>query len=118
VRPILAKLQAYLQEQQAAALPKSPLGATIGYALRNWVALMRYAEDGQLKIGNNGAEQALPTAVPGGPWRLSGRASGARPPCGASRRVCELRQDSRLSSSIRAFASLRSSVSKPSVNQL
>jgi hypothetical protein len=34
-RPILAKLQAYLQEQLAAALPKSPLGAAIGYALRN-----------------------------------------------------------------------------------
>jgi hypothetical protein len=46
-RPLLAKLQAYLQEQQAAALPKSPLGAAIGYALRNWVALTRYAEDGR-----------------------------------------------------------------------
>jgi hypothetical protein len=44
VRPILAKLQAYLQEQQAAALPKSPLGATIGCWLCNWVALTRYAE--------------------------------------------------------------------------
>ena len=70
-RPTLAKLQAYLQEQQAAALPKSPLGAAIGYALRNWVALTRYAEDGRLKIDNNGAEQALPTAVPGAPRRLS-----------------------------------------------
>jgi hypothetical protein len=34
-RPILAKLQAYRQEQQAAALSKSPLGAAIGYALRS-----------------------------------------------------------------------------------
>jgi len=42
----LEKLQAYLREQQAAALPKRPLGAAIGYALRNWVALTRYAEDG------------------------------------------------------------------------
>src|SRR6266478_5658054 len=58
-RPILEKLHAYLQEQRAAALPKSPLGAAIGYALRNWVALTRYVEDGQLKIDNNGAEQAL-----------------------------------------------------------
>jgi transposase len=57
--PLLAKLQAYLQEQQAAVLPKSPLGAAIGYALRNWVALTRYTEDGRLKIDNNGAEQAL-----------------------------------------------------------
>src|SRR5207245_8202949 len=58
-RRSLEKLQAYLQEQRAAALPKSPLGAAIGYALRNWVALTRYAEDGRLKIDNNGAEQAL-----------------------------------------------------------
>src|SRR5216683_1587703 len=53
--PILEKLHAYLQEQRAAALPKSPLGAASGYALRNWVALTRYAEDGRLKIDNNGA---------------------------------------------------------------
>ena len=58
-RPMLEKLHAYLQKQQAAALPKSPLGAAIGYALRNWVALTRYTEDGRLKIDNNGAEQAL-----------------------------------------------------------
>ena len=57
--PMLEKLQAYLQEQHAAALPKSPLSAAIGYALRNSVALTRYAEDGRLKIDNNGAEQAL-----------------------------------------------------------
>ena len=37
-RPMLEKLHAYLQEQRAAALPKSPLGAASGYALRNWVA--------------------------------------------------------------------------------
>jgi transposase len=35
-----------LQEQRVAALPKRPLGAAIGYALRNWVALTRYTEDG------------------------------------------------------------------------
>jgi transposase len=45
-RPILEKLHAYLEEQQATALPKCPLGAAIGYALRNWTALTRYTEDG------------------------------------------------------------------------
>jgi SAM-dependent methyltransferase len=44
----------YLQEQQATALPKSPLDAAIGYALRNWAALIRYTENGRLKIDNNG----------------------------------------------------------------
>jgi hypothetical protein len=56
-RPIRAKLQAYLQEQEAAALPKIPLGAAVGYGLRNWVALTRYAEDGRLTIDNNGADR-------------------------------------------------------------
>jgi hypothetical protein len=74
-RPILEKLQAYLQEQQAAALPKSPLGAAIGYALRNWVALTRYTEDGRLKIDNNGAEQALRPIVLG---RKTGCSPGAK----------------------------------------
>jgi transposase len=64
-RPILEKLRAYLQEQQAAALPKSPLAAAIGYALRNWTALIRYTEDGRLKVDNNGAEHAMRPIVLG-----------------------------------------------------
>ena len=77
-RPILERLHAYLQEQRAAALPKSPLGAAIGYALRNWVALMRYAEDGRLKIDNNGAEQALRPIVLGRKnWLFAGSEAAA-----------------------------------------
>ncbi len=64
-RAMLEKLHAYLQEQQATALPKSPLGTAVGYALRNWTALTRYHEDGRLKIDNNGAEQALRPIVLG-----------------------------------------------------
>jgi hypothetical protein len=37
-RPILAKLQAYLQEQHTAVLPKSPLVAAIGYVRATGVA--------------------------------------------------------------------------------
>jgi len=58
-RAILEALRVYLQEQQATALPKSPLGTAIGYALRNWTALTRYTDDGRLRVDNNGAEQAL-----------------------------------------------------------
>ena len=77
-RPLLAKLQEYLQEQRAAALPKSPLGAAIGYALRNWVALTRYTEDGRLKIDNNGAEQALRPIVLGRKnWLFAGSEAAA-----------------------------------------
>jgi len=64
-RPILERLHLYLQEQQAMALPKSPLSTAIGYALRNWIALTRYTEDGRLKIDNNGAEQAMRPIVLG-----------------------------------------------------
>src|SRR5216683_7886640 len=74
----LPRLHSYLQEQQATALPKSPLGAAIGYALRNWVALTRYAEDGRLKIDNNGAEQALRPIVLGRKnWLFAGSEAAA-----------------------------------------
>jgi transposase len=58
-RPILKRLHAYLQEITVTALPKSPLGEAIGYALRQWAALSRYTDDGSLEIDNNGAENAL-----------------------------------------------------------
>jgi transposase len=77
-RPLLAQLQAYLQEQRGAVLPKSPLGAAVGYALRNWVALTRYVEDGRLKIDNNGAEQALRPIVLGRKnWLFAGSEAAA-----------------------------------------
>ena len=75
---VLERLQAYLQDQRAAALPKSPLSAAIGYALRNWVALTRYLEDGRLKIDNNGAEQALRPIVLGRKnWLFAGSEAAA-----------------------------------------
>src|SRR5260370_17395 len=58
-RPILEKLHAYLQEQRAAALPKSPLGGASGYALRNRVPLTRYTEDRPLQNHKHRAEQAV-----------------------------------------------------------
>ncbi len=59
-------------------VPKSPLAAAIGYTLRNWVALTRYAEDGRLKIDNNGAEQALRPIVLGRKnWLFAGSEAGA-----------------------------------------
>ena len=63
--PTLESLRVYLQEQQATALPKSPLGTAIGHTLRNWTALTRYTDDGRLRVDNNGAEQALRPIVLG-----------------------------------------------------
>ncbi len=45
--------------QKLRVLPKSPLGQAISYALANWQALCRYAEDGELPIDNNLSERAL-----------------------------------------------------------
>jgi hypothetical protein len=52
-RPILDKLHEYLLEMQAEVLPKSPEGRAVRYTLKNWTALHRYSEDGDLEIDNN-----------------------------------------------------------------
>jgi transposase len=57
--PILDDIKAYLQREQPKVLPKSPEGQAISYALSNWEALIRYCEDGDLEIDNNGAERSL-----------------------------------------------------------
>ena len=47
-------------------------------ALRNWVALTRYTQDGRLKIDNNGAEQALRPIVLGRKnWLFAGSEAAA-----------------------------------------
>ena len=58
-RPILDKLRQYLLEIQAEVLPKSPEGRAVRYALKNWVALNRYSEDGHLEIDNTGTERSI-----------------------------------------------------------
>ena len=58
-RSILDKLQSYLLEIQGEILPKSPEGRAVRYALKNWKALTRYCEDGDLSIDNNATERAI-----------------------------------------------------------
>jgi transposase len=57
--PILDKLRSYLLEIQAEVLPKSPEGRAVRYTLKNWTALTRYCEDGDLEIDNNATERAI-----------------------------------------------------------
>jgi hypothetical protein len=57
--PILDQFHQWLEGQRTLALPKSPLGEAIGYALRNWTALVRYTEAGFLTIDNNAAEREM-----------------------------------------------------------
>ncbi len=58
-RPTLDKLRGYLSEIQAEVLPKSPEGRAVRYTLKNWTALTRYCEDGDLEIDNNATERAI-----------------------------------------------------------
>jgi transposase len=58
-RPILDKLKEYLLEIQVEVLPKSPEGRAVRYTLKNWTALTRYCEDGDLEIDNNATERAI-----------------------------------------------------------
>jgi hypothetical protein len=58
-RPILNDIQAYLEAERPKVLPKSPEGQAIAYTLSNWKALVRYCDDGDLEIDNNGAERSL-----------------------------------------------------------
>jgi transposase len=58
-QPVLKKLQEYLLEIQTEVLPKSPEGRAVRYTLKNWTALTRYAEDGDLEIDNNATERMI-----------------------------------------------------------
>lgn len=60
-------------------LPKSPEGQAIAYTLSNWKALIRYCEDGDLEIDNNGAERSLRgVAVGRKNWLFFGSDNGGR----------------------------------------
>ena len=58
-QPILDRLGETLVDLGRRHLPKSPMGDAIGYARRQWGALVRYVEDGALEIDNNRSERAL-----------------------------------------------------------
>ncbi len=58
-KPILNKLHQYLLDIEIEVLPKSPEGRAVRYALKNWAALTRYAEDGNLEIDNNRVERTI-----------------------------------------------------------
>jgi transposase len=78
-RPILDKLHQYLLEIQAEVLPKSPEGRAVRYALKNWTALNRYSEDGDLEIDNTGTERSIRgVAVGRGNWMFFGSDVGGR----------------------------------------
>lgn len=77
--PVLRALGEWLDTTRPAALPKSPLGQAITYALNQWAALNVYATDGDLAIDNNPAERALRgVAVGRKNWLFWGSDGGGR----------------------------------------
>jgi transposase len=73
------EFHAWLVTQRAWALPKSPLGEAVGYALSNWEALMRYTEQGYLAIDNNLSERTLRQVALGrNNWQYCGSAEGGK----------------------------------------
>src|ERR1700719_4076416 len=57
--PVLERLHEYLKKIREEVLPKSEAGQAVAYALKNWTALTRYLEDGDLSIDNNHTERSL-----------------------------------------------------------
>ena len=55
----LAELRDWLKATLAQTSTKTPLAEACRYALKRWVALTRYVEDGNLEIDNGAAERAL-----------------------------------------------------------
>lgn len=78
-RPILDKLRGYLLEIEAEVLPKSPEGRAVRYTLKNWTALTRYCEDGDLEIDNNAVERSIRgIAVGRANWTFFGSDEGGK----------------------------------------
>jgi transposase len=78
-RPVLDELKKWLDEHKATALPKTPLGQAIGYALNNWEALCRYLERGYLAIDNNLSERTLRLIALGrNNWGVIGSETGGK----------------------------------------
>jgi hypothetical protein len=58
-KPVLDQLEAYLLTIGDQLLPKSDAGQAVSYVQKNWKALTRYLEDGDLSIDNNHTERSL-----------------------------------------------------------
>ena len=56
---ILEAFKIWLEVEHLTALPKSPIGKAIAYALNHWVPLTRFLEDGRLRLDNNRSELEL-----------------------------------------------------------
>jgi transposase len=64
-RPILDKLQAWLEERRGLIPPQTPLGRALGYLHRQWHRLILFLDDGNIELTNNRRERELRRLVLG-----------------------------------------------------
>ena len=78
-KPLLEAMKVWLDREQTAALPKTPIALAIAYAANQWDALTVYLRDGNLSIDNNIAERAVkPFAIGRKNWMFFGSDRGGR----------------------------------------
>jgi len=77
--PLLGAIKEYLDSLSLAALPKSPLGEAVSYALRGWESLCVFIEHGLVELSNAGIEQQIrPVALGRNNWFYAGNERGAQ----------------------------------------
>ncbi len=57
--PILKDLAAWLERERPKLVPSSPIEVAMGYIQRQWTALIRFLDDGSLRLDNNPSELEL-----------------------------------------------------------
>jgi transposase len=78
-KPLLEAMHPWLQMLKLKALPKSPMGQAVGYALNQWSALSRYLDDGRLQIDNNAVERQIRSVAVGRKnWLFAGSDEGGK----------------------------------------
>lgn len=77
--PIFNELGKGIAEMAKTAIPKSPMGIALGYAIPRWDNLLNYLYDGSLEIDNNWVENAIrPNALGRKNYLFAGSHEGAK----------------------------------------
>jgi transposase len=78
-KPILAELDAFVDQLAETVVPGTPLAKAVHYSRRHRVALRRFLDDGVLEIDNNAVERALrQVAVGRKNWLFAGSPQAAK----------------------------------------
>jgi transposase len=77
-KPVLVEFKSWLVNNLTRVNPQGLLGKAISYTLNQWDRLIRYIDDGRIRIDNNLTENAIRTFVVGRKnWLFSGTPKGA-----------------------------------------